>query len=101
MERRIFITYYRKPCKDKTKKGAPRGVVVAIEKGIIGWALCGKRDVFDKKLGLTIALQRAEKAEKLSKKEREEFYSKVPNSLKEKFNWLLVKSHQIIWKNMK
>ena len=37
------------------------GVVVALEKGKIGWSRCQEPDKFDKELGLLIAIGRAKK----------------------------------------
>lgn len=77
---KVIIKYYR----DKYRN--PKGVVVAISNGILGWSLCSKLDTFNKKKGLGIALSRALRAEQLNRNERElVFYSKVPFSLSDTF----------------
>ena len=62
-------------------KGAYLGVVVALDKNVIGWSLCSKRDVIDKKKGLSIALNRAVKASLMTAYERQDFYESIPFSL--------------------
>jgi len=68
------------------------GVIVATEEGVLGWSLCCKRDVFDKKLGIHIALNRASIAKSLSKKDRESYYEMVPQSIKLQFDYMLERS---------
>lgn len=45
------------PIKYERVKGKIYGVVVATKDGV-GWSLCNKQDVFDKKIGTAIALER-------------------------------------------
>lgn len=45
------------PIKYEVIKGKIYGVVVATKDGV-GWSLCNKEDVFDKKIGTAIALKR-------------------------------------------
>ena len=45
----------------KDKHGHRKGVVVALDKGKVGWSLCNPRDRFDKGIALDIALGRATK----------------------------------------
>lgn len=72
--------YYR------TKNGNPRGLIIALDKGIYGWSLCSKKDVFNKKVGTSIAMGRAQKAALLSDDERFDYYQySVPNSMWELF----------------
>jgi hypothetical protein len=52
----MIIRYYR-------KKGVPKGCIVALEDGKIGWSFCCKKDVFTKKMAREIALGRAFKYE--------------------------------------
>ena len=73
-----------------TIKGGKRGVVVAIAPGIIGWSLCNtkdtwfnKADVFNKKVGISMALKRAQIAQGLSSEGRASFYQKIPFSIAE------------------
>lgn len=56
----MFIKYIREYTGIKGRKGRPFGVVVALSKTKLGWSLCHKKDRWNKKLGLRIAIQRAE-----------------------------------------
>lgn len=47
-----FFEYYR-------EEGQIKGVVLAIDRNIIGWSLCAKGDKFDKDLAFKIAYNRA------------------------------------------
>lgn len=83
------------------EKGEKKGVLVAIGPGIIGWSLCNtgagcywKLDVFDKELGLHIALSRAEAVSKMSAVERTEYYDTVPSSIQEKFAEMVDRSYK-------
>ena len=83
------------------EKGEKKGVLVAIGPGIIGWSLCNsgakyywELDVFDKKLGLHIALSRAEAASKMSTIEKAEYYDNVPSSMQESFEEMLNRSYR-------
>ena len=52
----ILVEYYR------DKKGAPKGVVVAVKidnESFIGWSMCHRRDVFCKSRALDMAVGRA------------------------------------------
>jgi hypothetical protein len=60
----------------KDNKGHRIGCVVAIEKGMIGYSLCCKRDKFSKELGLQIATQRA----KLNR------INAIPHSIQDDYN---------------
>ena len=83
------------------EKGKKKGVLVAIGSGIIGWSLCNtgseyywEKDVFDKELGLHIALSRAEAVSKMSAVERAEYYDTVPSSIQEKFAEMVDRSYK-------
>lgn len=76
------------------EKGAIRGVVVALDKDIIGWSLCSKRDVFNKKIGLSIALNRAVKASSMTAYERVYFYNSIPFSLDELTGEMIMRSEE-------
>jgi len=67
-------------------KGQIYGIVVSIGPGLIGWALCDRKDTFSKEYGIHLALQRARIATSLSLRERRRFYSKIPTSLGELFD---------------
>ena len=71
----MLINYIRTPRKQEAKivrkdgitssviveKGNnPYGVIVSIGRNQIGWAMCSPKDLYNKKLGLEIALNRAE-----------------------------------------
>ena len=71
----MLINYIRTPRKQEAKivrkdgtesaiiveKGnKPYGVIVSIGRNQIGWAMCSPKDLYNKKLGLEIALNRAE-----------------------------------------
>lgn len=94
MCKKLLIEYYR----DKNRN--PIGVVVATNKDVVGWSLCHIKaiyyhpsDKFDKKLGLNIAIQRADKASAMSESEKVEYYtSKVPQSLQKLFLKIMTKS---------
>ena len=47
-----FFEYYR-------EEDQIRGVVLALDKNLIGWSLCNKLDTFDKDLAIKIAYGRA------------------------------------------
>lgn len=71
----ILIKYYR--VNNKLK-----GVVVALDKDIVGWSMCHPRDTFNKTRGLNIAISRASYLyQKLGSKGIMYHYSKVPKSL--------------------
>ena len=60
----ILINYIReKSVEDEIYgyKGVPKGVLVALDKNHIGYSLCNPKDRWNKKLGLLIAKNRAEK----------------------------------------
>lgn len=90
----------------ETIKGKKRGVVVALGAGILGWSLCNinpgwspkkgyhPADIFDKEKGLDLALKRANIASSLTFSERENFYSKVPFSLLERFEHMSLRSER-------
>ena len=71
----MLINYIRTPRKQEAKivrkdgitstviveKGNnPYGVIVAINRNQVGWAMCSPKDFYNKNLGLEIALNRAE-----------------------------------------
>lgn len=72
----VLIQYHR------LKNGTPKGVLVAIGPGEIGWALCGHDDTFKKSIGLGIALGRAVSFSFI-KEEQDSFncFDKVPQTL--------------------
>jgi len=94
---KVLVEYYR------DKKGNPRGVVVSIGPGVVGWSLCSKLDVFTKDQAKNIAFHRAIKAGTLNPDEtgfdkhfiskRDEFYLGVPDTLIEKFNKIYERSY--------
>jgi hypothetical protein len=51
---KILVSYLRH------KNGERFGVVVAIDRGRLGWSLCCPKDRFNKELGLKIAIGRAQ-----------------------------------------
>ena len=69
------------------------GVMVAIDSDTIGWSLCKKEDIFDKKVGLNIAIGRAMYVSDLSKEEKNIYYQNIPSSLKELFKKMTYRSH--------
>lgn len=77
---KVFYEYYRK------KNGNLKGIVLAVDKGIYGWALCDRKDRFSKGFALFLATTRALKAMRLSPEDRQKFYTKVPQTLKPLFN---------------
>lgn len=78
----------------RTKDGTPKGVVVAIGAGKLGWSLCKSPDVFNKKKGLSIALDRAVKASQMILFDRLAFYEKCPFTLEEEFFKMKSRSFQ-------
>ena len=78
LPKNAFFKYYR------DKKGL-RGIVLAIDNGVLGWALCNKKDKFDKELAIRIAYSRA--LDNLSKNPDGHFilYEGIPYSLKALF----------------
>ena len=76
---KFFFEYYRK--KNKNLKG----VVMAIDHGIIGWSMCDPKDQFSKHEALRIAFERAKKSHRLfnegSDEKLVEYYSKIPRSM--------------------
>lgn len=48
-----FFEYYR------DEDGNLKGVVLALDKNLIGWSICNKLDRFDKEFGIGIAYRRA------------------------------------------
>ena len=67
------------------ESGKKIGVVVSIDKDVLGWSLCNKKDKFDKDRGLSIALGRAALASEMSLAERIAYYEQVPQSLMYEF----------------
>lgn len=72
---KVLIEYKRK------SRRRPYGVVVAIDRNIIGWSICHKNDTFTKEDALRIALERAQAAQLLSIEDREKSYEEFPTSL--------------------
>lgn len=77
---KLFYEYYRKD------NGNLKGVVMAIDKGVYGWAMCSPEDQFSKERGLNIAYNRALKARELDEEEKILYYSTIPRSLHYLFN---------------
>lgn len=72
----------------------PKGVVVAIGPGMVGWALRNKKDKFDKKLGLNIALKRALKMKGLNEEESVQYVlDHLPRSLEDMFDEMVERSY--------
>lgn len=76
---KIFYEYYR-------KNGKLKGIMMAMNRDIYGWSMCDSKDLFDKNKGYVIAYNRAIKAESMSPSERNDFYKKVPTSMRSLFN---------------
>ena len=78
------------------KKGKKKGVLVAIGPGIVGWSKCNdawySNDIFDKKLGIHIALSRAAALPKMTLVEKSEYYDSVPRSLQNDFAKMVERS---------
>lgn len=66
---------------ERDSKRVPKGIVVAIGPGILGWALCNKKDTFNKAQGLHIALNRALSVKFATDEERIAYYQKCPFTL--------------------
>lgn len=66
---------------ERDSKRVPKGIVVAIAPGVLGWALCNKKDIFNKAHGLNIALRRALSVKFATNEERAEYYEKCPFTL--------------------
>ena len=98
---KVLVEYKRKPSKFTAKvvindegfpeaklqyiKGDVKGIVVAIGPNIIGWALCDKKDKFSYEFGMDLALRRALIAQKLSYRNRGNFYATIPTTMLEYF----------------
>jgi hypothetical protein len=67
----------------RNSQGHPIGVVIAIQRNIVGWSLCNKLDVYSKTKAFAYALGKAAVAGALNKKDRKEFYKECPNSVKD------------------
>lgn len=57
-------------------KGKPIGCVIGTESGGVGWSLCCKKDIFDKKTARLIALGRAANG----------FKTEIPQKIRTTFN---------------
>ena len=60
----MLINYIRKQYANKEKgifNSSPIGIVVALDKNKIGWSLLNPKDKWNKKIGLSIAIGRANK----------------------------------------
>jgi len=80
-DNRVIVKYKR------NSRGEPVGVVVAIGRYALGWSLCNSWDVFNKKLGLSMALGRAITAGELGPVAADEYYVRnLPQSLRELFS---------------
>lgn len=66
---------------ERDSNRVPKGIVVAIAPGIVGWALCNKKDTFNKAHGLNIALRRALAVKFEDKAIQEKYYEKCPFTL--------------------
>ena len=79
IEKKVLIQYKRK------SRRRPYGVVVAIDRNIIGWSICHKNDIFLKDIAVEIALERAYKLKSMNIMDDDEldsFYKKtIPESL--------------------
>lgn len=84
-------------------KGEKRGVVVSLGEGIFGWSMCKTKpsytsrgwedaDTFNKEVGLSIALNRANIASALDVDGRASFYEKIPFTLAETFNEMVFRA---------
>lgn len=77
----------------KVVKGKRIGVVVSVGHGIMGWSLCnetkeieGKKDVYNQKLAMKIALNRANHAAYLEEDDLEDYYeNNLPYSIGDTF----------------
>jgi len=72
---KVLIEYKRK------SRRRPTATMVAIGPGIIGWSICDNRDTFNKKIGLRIALERANKAYEMDLDEFEDYLKAIPSTL--------------------
>lgn len=79
-ERKFFFEYYR-----KKNKNLKKGVIIAIDRGIIGWSMCDPKDQFSKHEALRIAFERALKSYRLYNEEGKaklmEYYGRIPRSM--------------------
>ena len=79
--------------------GKKFGVVVAIDRDVLGWSLCNKRDSFDKDKGLAIALGRAALVSEMTTAERSEYYEQIPQSLVKVFEEMKERSRKYFQAN--
>ena len=54
-----LVYYLRKSPKNGDKRGAPYGVIVALNKELIGWSICNWRDSWNRGRAISIAAGRA------------------------------------------
>lgn len=75
-----------------------KGILIAIGAGIVGWSLCKQTnkdfDVFNKEIGIDLALRKAEIASKLTHLQKESFYADVPQSIWEEFELMMERSYK-------
>ena len=90
---------YGYSCYRKFERGKKFGVVVALDKDILGWSLCNKKDKFDKEKGVAIALGRAALASEMSLSERSNYYDQVPQSLVKVFEEMRERSKKYFQSN--
>lgn len=76
---KVLIQYKR------NNKNELKGVVVSIGRGIVGWSLCHKNDIFSKEEGRDLAIKRALKLQHLQSQGLESGNMEAFNSYKEKF----------------
>lgn len=80
-------------------RGKIRGIVVAIDRNIIGWSLCDKKDKFDLEYGLSLALRRAQIAKGLPPRNRARFYQTIPTTMLPLFNSMDDRSERYFTEN--
>lgn len=74
----VLVKYVR----DKHRN--PRGVIVAVGNGMVGFSLANRKDKFDKELGKSIALNRAFQG----------FNVDIPRSIFEEFHHMMDRSER-------
>lgn len=82
----MIVQYHRND--DRSLKG----IVVALDNGIIGWSLCNRRDKFNKEKGLEIAIRRAEKSSILTPAKLRKYYEAIPQSMRDTSYFVLERS---------
>ena len=85
-ENKVLVQY------ERNSKRVPKGVIVAIGPGIVGWSLCNKKDTFVRAKGLNIALRRAASIQFATEESKDIFYEKCPETLEESVRKMINRS---------